>query len=117
LPIEGTWIANYASRAHGSFTEVGNEAEKATLVLENGQVTGHDPQGRMYEGNYSLSRAMLQMTLKITTDTVMTGSIFGLPLPLNLNLRGHYSRPSFISLNSQVVGSHFEMVLNCRRQK
>ena len=117
MPVEGTWIANYASRAHGSFTEVGNEAEKATLVLENGQVTGHDAHGRKYEGNYSLSRATLQMALTITTDNASASSIFGLQSPLNLHLRGHYSRPSFISLNGQVAGKVFEIVLNCRRQR
>jgi hypothetical protein len=117
LPVDGTWIAHYASRAHGSLTDVDAEAESATLVLAREQVTGHDPRGGKYEGVYLLKRATLLMTLKVVTDDSTAFSIFGLPFPLDLNLRGHYSRPDFLSLRGQVVGRHFEIVLNCRRQK
>ena len=116
MPIEGTWIANYASRAHDSSTDIDDEVEKATLVFENGQITGHDPHGGKYDGTYSLNRATLQMAVNITTDDPGAISIFGLQPPLALNLRGHYSRPDFISLRGQVAGKPFDIVLNCRRQ-
>lgn len=116
MPVEGTWIANYASRAHGSFTDVDDEVEKATLILANGQITGRDPRGGNYDGTYSLNRATVLMTLNVTTDKAVAQSIFGLPFPLGLTLRGHYSRPDFISLRGQVAGKPFEIVLNCRRQ-
>ncbi len=116
MPVDGTWIANYSSRAHGSFTDIEDEVEKATLVLKDGNITGSDPRGGSYEGTYSINRATLQITLHVTTDKASTQSIFGLPFPLDLALRGHYSRPDFISLRGQVAGKLFEIVLNCRRQ-
>jgi hypothetical protein len=117
LPIEGTWIVNYASRAPGSFTDVNDEQEKAIIELENGRVTGHDSRGGKYEGTYLLTQAKLQMSLTITTEGVGTRGIFGLAFPFHLNLRGHYSRPDFLSLRDQSLGHAVEVVLNCRRQR
>lgn len=120
--IEGTWTASYSARQE--FFEPDTDAsEQARINFESGVVTGFDPYGGLYSGNYFLDGEKFSATVTVTVaaapDDDDVETVFeGLNYPFTLELSGEYLSPDYFSVGGKVVGRpEFEIVINCRREQ
>jgi hypothetical protein len=120
MDIEGTWKVRYAAKQQPPFiTEEGDEEETATIVLEDGKVTGKDPFGFEYSGEYSLNGDAFEAMIHSKPYEPNAVSIFpGLTGASTLNVKGHYRSPDHFSAEGFIVEHpSYQFVLICNRAK
>lgn len=116
--IEGNWQVSYSARQE--FFEPDTDVnEQGTINLAFGIVSGFDPFGGLYSGDYSLDDDKFSATVVVTTNDDENETVFaGLNFPFTLEFSGKYLSPDYFSFNGKVVGrQEFEIVISCRRVK
>ena len=116
LDIQGIWKASYSAQQE-LFEPDTDPDEQATIILEAGNVTGHDPFGGVYQGSYTLDNEKFKATVKVVSSDDEVTTIFeGLDFPFTLDLSGNYTSPDYFSALGKVIErTELSIVINCRR--
>jgi hypothetical protein len=120
MEIDGTWNVRYVVRQQPPFTsEEGDPDEVAKVILNNGKVSGKDPFGYEYAGEYSLSDETVRATIIATPYDPDAAPIFdGVAGQFILSLIGEYRSPDHFSMEGFIVGNPSQrIVLVCNRAK
>lgn len=118
MQIEGTWRMRYVVRQEPPFiSEEGDADEVATIILQDGKVSGRDPFGYEYSGEYSLNGETAKAVVIATPYRPDAEPIFnGVTGQFILNLEGAYRSPDHFSMEGFIVGNPSQrIVLICNR--
>src|SRR2546423_7456677 len=120
MEIDGTWNMRYSVRQHPPFTtEEGDEEEVATITLANGKISGRDPWGHEYSGEYSITDGLIKASVTATPYRDDAELIFdGVSGTIHLDLEGLYNSPNHFTMRGSVIeASSQEVVLVCSRSE
>ncbi len=120
MEIDGDWEVRYSAIQEQPFdSEEGDPEEAATITLNEGKITGRDPFGYEYSGNYSLSDKVLKANVIATPYDSDAEPIFEEVVgQFTLDLEGEFNSPNFFSMRGKIVENPLhQIVLNCSRSK
>src|SRR5947209_2680491 len=102
MELDGMWKVRYSIPQRPPFiTEEGDEEEAATIILTNGTISGKDPWGHEYSGEYSLNEGVIKASVIATPYRSDAELIFnGLSGPVHLYLEGEYNSPNYFSMQA-----------------
>lgn len=114
---DGVWKVRYMVRSQSPFTnEEGDPDEVGTVYLQNGKISGQDPWGSEYSGEYSLNGEKITAVVKVSAYDSTSVSTFGVKYPYHFDLQGNYSSPNYFSMTGKMIeDSSKEIVLNLTR--
>ncbi|MBA2339118.1 MAG: hypothetical protein H0V88_01885 [Pyrinomonadaceae bacterium] len=118
MEIDGTWNVRYVVRQQPPFTtEEGDADEVAKVILDSGKVSGRDPFGYEFSGEYSLNDETIKALIVATPYQSDAEPIFDdVAGQFILNLEGEYRSPNHFSMAGFIVGNPSQkIVLICNR--
>ncbi|MDQ3711685.1 MAG: hypothetical protein M3388_05650 [Acidobacteriota bacterium] len=118
MNIEGIWSVRYSAKQQEPFSnEEGDAEEIGEITLKEGKVTGNNPFGGQYEGEYQINDENIKAKVKVASYEDDGETIFdNVDYPFYIELEGKYLSPDFFSMLGVVAGNSLQsIVLNCKR--